>query len=92
VLCGHRLATRRSVSTGEFARHAHKRYDDTVLILADLLESGYDSERGRAAQRIMNRLLGVYPIRNEDFLYMLSTFIYEPIRWSSRLGWRPLTE
>ena len=80
------------VSTGEFTRHAQKRYDDTVLILAELLESGYDSERGRAAQRTMNRLHGLYPIRNEDFLYVLSTFIYEPIRWNARFGWRPLTE
>ena len=80
------------VSTGEFAQHAQKRYDDTVLILAELLESGYDSERGRAAQRIMNRLHGLYPIRNEDFLYVLSTFIFEPIRWNARFGWRPLTE
>jgi hypothetical protein len=80
------------VSTGEFTRHAQKRYDDTVLILAELLESGYDSERGRAAQRIMNRLHGRYPICNDDFLYVLSTFVYEPIRWNARFGWRPLTE
>jgi hypothetical protein len=80
------------VRTGEFTRHAQKRYDDTVLILAELLESGYDSERGRAAQRIMNRLHGLYSIRNDDFLYVLSTFVYEPIRWNARFGWRPLTE
>jgi hypothetical protein len=84
--------TKLLVSTGEFVRHAQKRYDDTVLILAELLESGYDSERGRAAQRIMNRLHGLYPIRNEDFLYVLSTFVYEPIRWNARFGWRPLTQ
>ena len=80
------------VSTGEFVQRAQKRYDDTVLILAELLESGYDSERGRAAQRVMNRLHGRYPIRNEDFLYVLSTFVYEPIRWNARFGWRPLVE
>jgi mpaB/rubber oxygenase-like protein len=80
------------VSTGEFAQRAQKRYDDTVLILAQLLEWGYDSERGRVAQRIMNRLHDLYPIRNEDFLYVLSTFVYEPIRWNARFGWRPLVE
>lgn len=26
---------------------------------------------------------------NDDFLYVLSTFIYEPIRWLDRYGWRP---
>jgi hypothetical protein len=80
------------VGTGEFVRRAQKRYDDTVLILAELLEWGYDSARGRAALRIMNRLHSLYPIRNEDLLYVLSTFIYEPIRWNARFGWRPLVE
>lgn len=80
------------VSTGEFLQNAQKRYDDTVLILSEMLEWGYDSERGRAAQRIMNRLHSLYPIRNEDFLYVLSTFIYEPIRWNTRFGWRPMVE
>jgi len=56
------------------------------LILAELHESGFDRERGRAAQRIMNQLHGLYPIRNEDFLYALSTFIDEPIRWNARFG------
>jgi hypothetical protein len=84
--------TRILVSTGEFTQRAQKRYDDTVLILAELLENGYDSERGRAAMRIMNRLHGLYPIDNEDFLYTLSTFIFEPLRWNARFGWRPLSE
>jgi hypothetical protein len=69
--------TRILVSTGEFSLRAQKRYDDTVLILAELLEHGYDSERGRAAMRIMNRVHGLYPIANEDFLSTLSTFMIE---------------
>jgi hypothetical protein len=80
------------VSTGEFTRRAQKRYDDTVLILAELLEYGYDSERGRAAMRIMNRLHSLYPIENVDFLYTLSTFVFEPVRWNARFGWRPLSD
>jgi hypothetical protein len=84
--------TRILVGTGEFTRRAQKRYDDTVLILAEMLEYGYESERGRAAMRIMNRLHSLYPIENVDFLYTLSTFIFEPIRWNARFGWRPLSE
>jgi hypothetical protein len=84
--------TRILVSTGEFSQRAQKRYDDTVLILAEMLEHGYDSERGRAAMRIMNRLHSLYPIENEDFVYTLSTFIFEPVRWNARFGWRPLSE
>lgn len=78
--------------TGEFIHHARKRYDDTDLILSEIIEHGYDSERGRAALRRMNQMHGRYPIANEDHLYVLSTFIYEPIRWNRRFGWRPLIE
>ena len=54
--------------TGEFTQHPQKRYDDTVLILAEILENGYDSERGRAALRQMNRLHHRYSIPNDEFL------------------------
>jgi hypothetical protein len=76
--------------TGEFTTRTQKRYDDTVLILAEILEHGYDSERGRAALRRMNQMHGRYAIPNDEFLYVLSTFVFEPIRWNERFGWRPL--
>ena len=77
--------------TGEFRRRTRKRYDDTELIMYELTEHGYDSERGRRALRRMNQMHGRYAISNDDFLYVLTTFIYEPIRWLDRFGWRPLT-
>jgi hypothetical protein len=76
--------------TGEFTERTQKRYDDTVLILAEILEHGYDSDRGRAALRRMNQMHGRYPIPNDEFLYVLSTFVFEPIRWNERFGWRRL--
>lgn len=79
-------------STGEFTKRTQKRYDDTYLILSEIMENGYDSPRGRAALRRMNRMHHQYPIPNDEFLYTLSTFIYEPLRWNARFGWRPLTE
>jgi hypothetical protein len=78
--------------TGEFQRRAQKRYDDTDIIVSELMERGYDSERGRAALRRMNQLHGRFAIANEDFLYVLSTFVYEPIRWNHRFGWRLMCE
>lgn len=78
--------------TGEFQQRAQKRYDDTDIIVSELLEHGYDSERGRAALRRMNQLHGRFQIANEDFLYVLSTFVYEPIRWNERYGWRLMCE
>ena len=79
-------------STGEFDRAAQKRYDDTDLILSTIVEAGYDSEEGKRAIRQMNRIHGRFEISNEDFLYVLSSFVFEPIRWNARFGWRPLIE
>jgi hypothetical protein len=76
--------------TGEFAARPQKRYDDTDLIVSELMEYGYDSERGKAALRRMNQLHGRFAIANDDFLYVLSTFVFEPIRWNERFGWRKM--
>src|SRR5438067_8196855 len=76
--------------TGEFRRRAQKRYDDTDIIVSELMEHGYDSARGQRALRRMNQLHGRFAIANDDFLYVLSTFIYEPICWNARLGSRPM--
>jgi hypothetical protein len=77
--------------TGEFAARGQKRYDDTRLILAEFLDHGLDSERGRTAQRLMNRMHHRFAIANEDYLYVLSAMILEPMRWNARFGWRPYT-
>ena len=78
--------------TGEFSQRSQKRYDDTDIIVSELLEWGYDSERGKRALRRLNQLHGRFTIANEDFLYVLSTFIFEPIRWNEKFGWRLLCE
>ena len=77
-------------STGEFQSAPQKRYDDTDLILSTIVEAGYDSEEGKRAIRCMNRIHGRFEISNEDFVYVLSSFVFEPIRWNARFGWRPL--
>ena len=78
--------------TGEFKNRTRKRYDDTELILAEIMEHGADHSRGASALARMNEMHARYKIANDDFLYVLSTFIYEPIRWLDRFGWRRLTE
>src|SRR3954451_14080249 len=78
--------------TGEFGRRAQKRYDDTDIIVSEMMEWGYDSPRGRTALRRMNQIHGRFSIANADFLYVLSTFVFEPIRWNARFGWRPLCD
>ena len=78
--------------TGEFAARPQKRYDDTDIIVSELMEWGYDSERGKRALRRMNQLHGRFDIANGDFLYVLSTFVFEPIRWNAKFGWRSMCE
>jgi hypothetical protein len=77
--------------TGEFRDRAQKRYDDTELILAEIFDNGIDSERGREATRRMNRMHGRFVIRNEDYLYVLATFVLVPLRWNRKYGWRRYT-
>lgn len=74
--------------TGEFAHRAQKRYDDTRILLGEMVRGGYDSERGRQALRQINRAHSHFDIANEDMLYVLSTFIFEPVRWIDRWAWR----
>jgi len=75
--------------TGEFHRNAQRRYDDTSILVAEMCEWGYESGRGKEALEQMNWVHGHFRIANDDFLYVLSTFIYEPIRWIDAVGWRP---
>jgi hypothetical protein len=77
--------------TGEFGARPQKRYDDTDLIVSTFFERGYDSPDGREALRRMNRLHARFDIANEDFVYVLSTFVLEPVRWISRFGYRPMS-
>ncbi|MEM9781209.1 MAG: oxygenase MpaB family protein [Pseudomonadota bacterium] len=77
--------------TGEFRARPRKRYDDTELILAEAMEHGQDSARGRQAIGRMNAMHARFRIRNDDMLYVLSTFMCEPVRWLERFGRRPMT-
>jgi hypothetical protein len=78
--------------TGEFEKNGQKRYDDTTLLLLTILQSGYDSEFGSRAIARMNKTHSHFPISNEDYLFVLSTFVIDPIDWIDRFGWRKLTD
>jgi hypothetical protein len=79
-------------STGEFTSRAQKRYDDTLILISAFCEHGYDSDFGRRAIRRMNHIHGRFAISNDNYLYVLSTMVFEPIRWNARFGWRPLLD
>ncbi|MFI5663592.1 oxygenase MpaB family protein [Streptomyces sp. NPDC051684] len=75
--------------TGEFTRRTQKRYDDTALILDAVGEHGMDTGEGREAIRRMNQMHRAYDIPNDDFRYVLSTFVVVPKRWMDDYAWRP---
>jgi hypothetical protein len=72
--------------TGEFRKHGQKRYSDTALLVAEFMQHGYGSERGKFAIDHINHIHGFYKIENDDFLFVLSTFIFQPIRWIDAYG------
>ena len=76
--------------SGEFEQRPRKRYDDTALMVAELLRHGPDSPTGEAVIQRMNRIHAAFAIRPNDYLYVLSGFVCEPIRWLKRFGWRAL--
>lgn len=78
--------------SGQFYQHGQRRYDDTSLLIAEITENGYESARGKAAIRRMNALHGRWQISNDDYLYVLSCFIFVPIYFHARFGWRQPTQ
>ena len=78
-------------ATGEFHARPQQRYDDTALLMAELAAHGYDSRRGKEALRVINRAHQRFAIANDDLRYVLSTFIFDPIDWIDRYGWRRLS-
>lgn len=77
--------------TAEFHHHSQKRYDDTGLMVSLILKWGHESPKGQDIIQRMNQIHGRFPISNADYLYVLSTFIYEPVRWIECFGWRQLS-
>ncbi|MCO5603391.1 hypothetical protein L7F22_057541 [Adiantum nelumboides] len=77
---------------GHFALNASKRYDDTDILVRELLMHHPDGDRGSLALRRLNFIHSQYRISNADFLYVLSIFILVPLEWISKYGYRDLTE
>jgi hypothetical protein len=78
--------------TQEFAKHGQKRYDDTRLLISHFIEDGFSSDYGQRAIARMNGIHGNFRIPNDDFIFVLSTFITYPIDWLQQYGYRPMTD
>ncbi len=79
------------IDSGEFLGRTQKRYDDTDLLLSHFIEKGYSSPEGAQAIQRINRMHARHPITNEQMLYVLATFVVEPILWMQEFGARELS-
>ncbi|QWC86060.1 DUF2236 domain-containing protein [Nocardioidaceae bacterium] len=79
-------------ATGEFTERVQKRYDDTGLLLDEVMAHGLGPGPGRRAVKRINQMHAMYDIADDDMLYVLSTFVTVPIRWMDDHAWRPMTE
>jgi uncharacterized protein (DUF2236 family) len=77
--------------TGEIAHQPLKRSMDTGLLMYEMIEGGPASERGRTVIRMLNRMHRRWSISDEDYRYVLTTFIVVPTRWIDEMGWRKTT-
>ncbi len=77
--------------TDEFTGRVQKRYDDTGLLLEEVQRHGLGSTRGRSAVRRINQMHAMYDISNDDFRYVLATFVVVPKRWIDDFGFRKLS-
>ncbi|MFZ4815674.1 MAG: oxygenase MpaB family protein [Phototrophicaceae bacterium] len=78
-------------ATGQYEHDSVKRLDDTKGIVVELHQKGVGSPHGQAMAAHLNRIHSYYNITNDDYLYTLSVFIFDPILLIERYGWRPMT-
>jgi hypothetical protein len=78
--------------TGELGdvKNVGRRYDDTEIIIREFAEHALDSDRATAGIGRMNALHSHYKIANRDYLYVLSVFVCESMRWIEKYGYRQL--
>ena len=88
---GSRSVSRLLDRSGEFSARGQKRYDDTRLLIAQFIERGWDDDAGRRSIAQMNHIHARFGIPNDDYLFVLWTFIHFPMSWTDAYGWRSFT-
>lgn len=79
-------------ATGQYEHDGVKRLDDTRAILTEIVRPGIGSRPSDEMVEHLNRIHGAYSISNDDFLYTLSTFVFDPALFLDKWGHRPMTE
>ena len=89
---GSRTVAKLLDNTREFENFGQKRYDDTYILIAQFMEAGWDNVLGARALTQVAKAHARFAIKNEDYLFVLWTFIDFPIQWMKKYGWRKFTE
>ncbi|KAH7300048.1 hypothetical protein KP509_24G042500 [Ceratopteris richardii] len=78
--------------SGNLSNNSSKRFDDTDIILRELVMHHVDGDRGSVAIRRLNFIHSRYKINNADLLYVLSLLVIEQPDWISKYGYRNVTQ
>jgi len=87
------------IRTGQLGnQNAGKRLADTSILIGhfvflpiNAIKGSNTDPRGVLSLARVNWLHRQHKIKNEDMLYLLSKFLYEPIEWNERFEWRGWT-
>ncbi|KIK56553.1 hypothetical protein GYMLUDRAFT_76081 [Collybiopsis luxurians FD-317 M1] len=79
------------ISTWVFCPISGKSQGTSYAQSSDLKRTEIDDPRAMIALARVNWLHSKYPITNDDYLYTLGVFIFEPPTWASLYGWRALS-
>jgi hypothetical protein len=74
----------------KFRDNPEKRYDDSELIMREILEHGTNSNRGQKSVKRLNYIHSNFNIDNDSYLYVLALFVYVPVKMINEYGWRKL--
>jgi len=78
-------------ATRQYEDEGQRRLDDTRAILTELFTSPRGTDAHDEMVKHLNAIHGLYKISNDDYLYTLSTFIFDPWRFIEKYGHRPLS-
>ncbi|MCO5231914.1 MAG: hypothetical protein M9958_12255 [Chitinophagales bacterium] len=76
--------------TRELERNTEKRYDDTDILLSLIIEHGLKEGKGKEALDRMNWIHQQFKISNDEYIYVLTTFVFDSRRWINKFGYRKL--
>lgn len=77
--------------TRELENNTAKRYDDTDILLSLIVEHGLKDNKGKEALERMNWIHAQFKISNDDYIYVLTTFVFDSKRWINEFAYRKLT-